>query len=258
MPVTPFVGVLIENLLTFFLTYDIICHSLRGSVDWKLTMITTKIVGLCHSLRGSVDWKVHVDYVYCDLLVTPFVGVLIEKQTLKKLINGFILKSLPSWECWLKKINVFFYFATILSLPSWECWLKMSSEQLTLDVNTVTPFVGVLIENAHIKIFFTENKVTPFVGVLIEKSHLISGESRPRSHSLRGSVDWNNAVRECLSIAGVSLPSWECWLKLWHRYKSKCSLGHSLRGSVDWNLLYNYRCSLYTKSLPSWECWLKW
>ena len=76
-------------------------------------------------------------------------------------------------------------------------------------------------------------------------------------HSLRGSVDWNNAQQCCCDVRG----------------------GHSLRGSVDWNILCNleYKSSIVTPfagvwieilacslvstctcmSLPSRECGLK-
>ena len=77
------------------------------------------------------------------------------------------------------------------------------------------------------------------------------------SHSLRGSVDWNNIWHGsvvfiyCHSLRGSV--DWNQYIyQLYLNF-----LGHSLRGSVDWNV-WTIRCnSRLHMSLPSWECGLK-
>ena len=55
----------------------------------------------------------------------------------------------------------------------------------------------------------------------------------------------------------LSLPSWECGLKLPNPYGIVIGTRHSLRGSADWNSkATGYSLTRFT-SLPSWECGLK-
>ena len=77
------------------------------------------------------------------------------------------------------------------SLPSWECGLK---------------FIFYIFGACLIG-------VTPFVGVWIEIVSIWKRTDHQKSHSLRGSVDWNRHAMVCFEIPA----------------------GHSLRGSVDWN-----------------------
>ena len=56
-----------------------------------------------------------------------------------------------------------------------------------------------------------------------------------KSHSLRGSVDWNSLYIVYKDLKG----------------------SHSLRGSVDWNSFYAATSQPCCQSLPAWECGLK-
>ena len=77
--------------------------------------------------------------------------------------------------------------------------------------------------------------VTPFVGVWIEIRLQLLWFQFVYSHSLRGSVDWNDPSRRDAIYQSASLPSWECGLKF-----------------------YIYLAVIsYFWSLPSWECGLK-
>ena len=122
-------------------------------------------------------------------------------------------KSLPSWECGLKLLfrllmikrfchslrgsvdwNDYSYNAicfSVLSLPSWECGLKCNLSEL----------------------LWFPTRVTPFVGVWIEIEVRRREWEKCRSHSLRGSVDWNGGIYLSENKDGTSLPSWECGLK---------------------------------------------
>ena len=77
------------------------------------------------------------------------------------------------------------------------------------------------------------------------------------SHSLRGSVDWNQQAAERADIQpGHSLRGSVDW----NSYQFgvvKNVTGHSLRGSVDWNETVVVDSGDGGKSLPSWECGLK-
>ena len=101
---------------------NVICHTLRGCVDWNLATVRTFgraaeshpawVCGLkhvlyfqgnifwSHTLRGCVDWNFggHTE-VYCNI-VTPCVGVWIE--TLRSEMKEMINKSHPAWVCGLK------------------------------------------------------------------------------------------------------------------------------------------------------------
>ena len=87
--VTPCVGVWIEIVFVHVNEFDIVRHSLRGSVDWNINCSKSIYSNLCHSLRGSVDWNL--------------------------LGNNYHLwsaSSLPAWECGLK------WFFSMLNLSA--------------------------------------------------------------------------------------------------------------------------------------------
>ena len=80
-------------------------------------------------------------------------------------------------------------FGIVESLPSWECGLKFAFPQAIIEINTVTPFVGVWIEIMPLVTVFEFLCVTPFVGVWIEIGVIKSTLEPLGCHSLRGSVD---------------------------------------------------------------------
>ena len=56
------------------------------------------------------------------------------------------------------------------------------------------------------------------------------------SHSLRGSVDWNNAEEETEQWINVT-PYAGVWIEIiTNQIKRYVNNSHSLRGSVDWNI----------------------
>ena len=143
----------------------------------------------------------------------------------------------------------------------------------------VTPLVGVWIEISGGPLRCSLRNVTPLVGVWIEISYELPYRGQAHSHSPCGSVDWNivtNAEhnrRTCHSPCGsvdwndvfediptisvVSLPLWECGLKL------ICLFLVRLRNCVTplvgvWiEILSKYLQQHPLWSLPLWECGLK-
>ena len=146
-----------------------------------------------------------------------------------------LLMSHPSWVCGLKLFNRRLHMLQLLSHPSWVCGLKhwyaitfakpiCHTLRGCVDWNTqsywvqrteqVTPFVGVWIETISKSLAFLWTTVTPFVGVWIETAEWVVFKQIDASHTLRGCVDWNNAVLQPKNIFA----------------------SHTLRGCVDWNL----------------------
>ena len=149
----------------------VVCHSLRGSVDWNYNSSATQnLGGVCHSLRGSVDWN------------------LLKPQDYEQLASSHSLRGSVDWNMALVASMV----VEDVSLPSWECGLKLLTYGMAHTRIMVTPFVGVWIE------------------IFLQRCMILL---RYR-HSLRGSVDWNLLIASRMS----NRP------------------GHSLRGSVDWNI----------------------
>ena len=122
--------------------------------------------------------------------VTPHVGVWIETTILARWSDRSM--SLPMWECGLKHCVCLTGDLKIKSLPMWECGLKPHSVGKRRRLCRVTPHVGVWIE-------------TPMLLPILAIA---------RSHSLCGSVDWNYDEAESGTKLIVSLPMWECGLKL--------------------------------------------
>ena len=165
--VTPFVGVWIETCMLPSVTFVVVCHTLRGCVDWNIDIEkstisrrshtlrgcvdwnTWNIVKVykksCHTLRGCVDWNRAFSASYCFCLVTPFVGV----------------------------------------------WIETVLPRAQYGDESVTPFVGVWIETWAATRHCMHEWVTPFVGVWIETPTWAVNIWRCDSHTLRGCVDWN-------------------------------------------------------------------
>ena len=165
--------------------------------------------------------------------------------------------SLPSRECGLK-LSIFYQQLTAyMSLPSRECGLKSKALKIGETYNGVTPFAGVWIE-------ITEKGTMGS----IEKSHSLRGSVDWNfsfsflvilcyCHSLRGSVDWN------YGIMSIHLLQYSHSLRGSVDWNSSYSVdvnwidSHSLRGSVDWNVNSERSIGKTYTSLPSRECGLK-
>ena len=98
-------------------------HSLCGSVDWNAIFVKADDAVVCHSLCGSVDWN----FLGCVVqiihtLVTPCAGVWIEISVLPFVFC--VLPSLPVRECGLKSYIDTFRVVCFKSLPVRECGLK--------------------------------------------------------------------------------------------------------------------------------------
>ena len=144
-----------------------------------------------------------------------------------------------------------------MSLPSRECGLKSKALKIGETYNGVTPFAGVWIE-------ITEKGTMGS----IEKSHSLRGSVDWNfsfsflvilcyCHSLRGSVDWN------YGIMSIHLLQYSHSLRGSVDWNSSYSVdvnwidSHSLRGSVDWNVNSERSIGKTYTSLPSRECGLK-
>ena len=55
--VTPFVGVWIETVRRLLYLAAVVCHTLRGCVDWNRTNVLIILPATSHTLRGCVDWN---------------------------------------------------------------------------------------------------------------------------------------------------------------------------------------------------------
>ena len=187
--------------------------------------------------------------------VTPFAGVWIE--IIKEILNVKLGSSLPSRECGLKLCCTCATLLAIWSLPSRECGLKWNISSSRISFLSVTPFAGVWIEIwlphesnisidvtpfAGVWIEISQSRrpalrllVTPFAGVWIEIFLTARSSTDSCSHSLRGSVDWNDNTH----------------------IESHIIICHSLRGSVDWNWPETACSRIIAASLPSRECGLK-
>ena len=146
----------------------IICHTLRGCVDWNKFWWSKNIWRNCHTLRGCVDWNIEFYIEGLDVGVTPCVGVWIE--TMKYLSKSVFRKSHPAWVCGLK-----------LKLSIKTRWLK------------VTPCVGVWIETYFVTLTYDNAQSHPawVCGLKLAQMHPTQSTA---SHTLRGCVDWNFTV----------------------------------------------------------------
>ena len=122
----------------------IICHTLRGCVDWNpfttyktcllkvtpcvgvwietptFTFICKTLLG--HTLRGCVDWNIAMIVVYCVFKVTPCVGVWIETYVFRKCRPWYSVT--PCVGVWIETFNLLEIFRYRGSHPAWVCGLK--------------------------------------------------------------------------------------------------------------------------------------
>ena len=143
--VTPCVGVWIE-----IEEYPKICNRL-----------------ICHSLRGSVDWN----FFYCvpDWIaknVTPCVGVWIEMTN----VLDFVLQCTvtPCVGVWIEMQDLRIDRLDNAVTPCVGVWIEIFGKDLLMIDTEVTPCVGVWIEILAAFNFSSCLAVTPCVGVWIE------------------------------------------------------------------------------------------
>ena len=142
----------------------------------------------------------------------------------------------PAWVCGLKLFLIVNTVHFFWSHPAWVCGLKHDCTYSLLQISSSHPA------------WVCGLKLPPF-------SHL----ALRLCHTLRGCVDWNNAIPEysnlwhvtpCVGVwietgndrqlCGriVSHPAWVCGLKLSSVYSCIYIYCHTLRGCVDWNFAY--------------------
>ena len=157
-------------------------------MDWNFNTYHVDHWIICHTLRGCVDWNHKVALRNSSEEVTPFVGVWIE--TFQGRFWDDTDMSHPSWVCGLKHINHSLHRLRSESHPSWVCGLKhiLMSKRNPHNRHTLR---GCVDWNKLSFAVLMIVQVTPFVGVWIETCR-----SRPKrdglsGHTLRGCVDWN-------------------------------------------------------------------
>ena len=182
--VTPFVGVWIETLSDREGWRRPPCHTLRGCVDWNLTIWkrgrererVTPFVGVWietylrplrglrtrrHTLRGCVDWN------------RP-----------KVLASKNPIMSHPSWVCGLKRRSPLEGWVRYAVTPFVGVWIETPPLLVRDNLWWVTPFVGVWIETRQRRMRRMPFTVTPFVGVWIETIPCVVATSTVPSHPL--------------------------------------------------------------------------
>ena len=138
----------------------------------KLSLLSLRILVLCHTLRGCVDWNIYPGGFRLCIDVTPFVGVWIE--TSAKNNGSNVTGSHPSWVCGLKQRANMAYLENVKVTPFVGVWIETLNLIGLKEQIRVTPFVGVWIETFHTDISLLQRIVTPFVGVWIETPVLTS------------------------------------------------------------------------------------
>ena len=209
------------------------CHSLYGSVDWNLKVVTRHILVSCHSLYGSVDWNrclsLRTSFRCCHSLygsvdwngypwrhkvhhrVTPFMGVWIEIEWYWCYRNRGCSHSLYGSVDWN------------LHLGPKLCLQLRHSLYGSVDWNIFRDFSCKHVGGHSL------------YGSVDWNSSWLRLSSVWEGHSLYGSVDWNPYTHRVGFSVTLSLPLWECGLK------SPTLLA----------------LKLYDLSLPLWECGLK-
>ena len=162
--VTPCVGVWIETK-SFIEAFIILCHTLRGCVDWNSACLqvlfsgrVTPCVGvwietpvpdfpnfcLCHTLRGCVDWNRNV-IEFTDINYSHTLRGCVDWNTRITGINcgkcRHTLRGCVDWNFIIGFMNVRHFG----SHPAWVCGLKHILNTLQM-YKKVTPCVGVWIE----------------------------------------------------------------------------------------------------------------
>ena len=144
---------------------------------------------LRHSLRGSVDWNRSRPVVLYPFTVTPYAGVWIEM--LRKRWDYGDSSVTPYAGVWIEIILHLSFFGNNKSLPTRECGLK---------------FRILVIKGLRLPSLPTRE-----CGL---KSHRYVLLHALRSHSLRGSVDWNN--EELLGIGEYDVtPYAGVWIEIY-------------------------------------------
>ena len=141
--------------------------------------------------------------------------------------------------------------------PCMGVWIEIKICFKSSSLVLVTPCMGVWIEIILFMGMCIDSQVTPCMGVWIEILWLVVLLSTIYRHSLYGSVDWNTFKSFGSSDMILSLPVWECGLKLeltikifWKKQVTPC-MGVWIEIELDGSSGIKYA------SLPVWECGLK-
>ena len=121
---------------------------------------------LCHTLRGCVDWNWRTSCSLDGIWVTPFVGVWIETTTAVKEANNKTRHTLRGCVDWNNQAADAKTKDKVT--PFVGVWIETIVGMYVCYLFSVTPFVGVWIETLLVVISLLMMMVTPFVGVWIE------------------------------------------------------------------------------------------
>ena len=189
----------------------ILCHTLRGCVDWNDKKIIINSAEEGHTLRGCVDWNF------------PNMPCIAQRS-----------RSHPSWVCGLKQRwctrDLLRWRHTLRGCVDWNLYVPF-----WLCSPYVTPFVGVWIETLTSGQHMSNDMRHTLRGCVDWNTCQWNRPERSHCHTLRGCVDWNlyygmmifenicHTLRGCVD---------------WNTPKPRLNKGsssHTLRGCVDWN-----------------------
>ena len=121
--VTPFVGVWIETSVALQKSQEVV----RSHPSWvcglKLSSKRLRTLLLCHTLRGCVDWNMP-SVVYILSMTSHTLRGCVDWNPYRSVIKDFPRRSHPSWVCGLKLHIGLRLNKPLLSHPSWVCGLK--------------------------------------------------------------------------------------------------------------------------------------
>ena len=188
--VTPFVGVWIETVSVTVINLLIMCHTLRGCVDWnrKIALAATSLD--CHTLRGCVDWNL-IALTTSRCSASHTLRGCVDWNWIKLMATLAQCTSHPSWVCGLKHNGEGGSGDGDGSHPSWVCGLKHNLLGIILINFGSHTLRGCVDWNILHLLLPCPCWVTPFVGVWIETYPQNHKVNEPASHTLRGCVDWN-------------------------------------------------------------------
>ena len=120
--VTPYAGVWIEMPVLRVSYPDAQASLPTRECGLKFVTIKYGFLTPSHSLRGSVDWNISLLISTFTTPVTPYAGVWIEIHFTNRKLTSYW--SLPTRECGLKSLLKFPQMPRTKSLPTRECGLK--------------------------------------------------------------------------------------------------------------------------------------
>ena len=143
-----------------------VCHTLRGCVDWNIYGDMRGMNVPCHTLRGCVDWNETADSAGIETAdVTPCVGVWIETSigAYRVPAPSHTLRGCVDWNSAISSMPGNIPGHTLRGCVDWNL---LRATMVTS--SSVTPCVGVWIETPFPYSCKHIPNVTPCVGVWIE------------------------------------------------------------------------------------------